>query len=652
MKKSENYAVLRETPERRAHFSSPGSYLVLYENAECQGIGIKTLKISLDRNAGLLSKNFLSVTLNDRSGELCNRKTAVETVFKPESISSTWKSEGLHVSGRYFFLDMHTLQFAGEIGSEVSRDDLSIEISGDLVKDIKFGGYCMNEDLLTGHAMLKSPDYRSTMPFHNMHWAFLSDRPLSKQFSDSDKSFRCVLTVGQLKAGEIFKFNFIIPFAMNNPGFFRERLTSARKHLASAGKNYAVRQEEAKRFFDGLPPLESKLEKWRMLYEHAVTALMNNTLKPSPLEFNGGSFGSHTGCYPCKGGYDGCWYWDSAFHVAALSRFAPDLARDNAEIHLENINPDGAAGWILPNTSWKNGDSGFGHVNGITSQPPFMTWALGKYYSHTGDRDFIAKWYPKLITMHRWWYSCRDADQSGLCEYRNGFESGLDNSSRWLFQDGKRVVADVAMTRAQLPTQHLKAVDLNSFLLIEKRTLANFADILGDSSAAASWRKEADKLAGLIIERHYDPDRNIFVDYDYKRKLHSPVLAISSFMPLWAGVPLAKEKAHSMLENYLLNKEYFYGEYPFPSVAFNDPDFDPKAMWRGGIWMNFNYFAVRAMRRYGLDCEITAVKNRIFKYAFNNPSIGEWYDAFTGETLSKQEFGWTSAFLIELLFEK
>ena len=123
----------------------------------------------------------------------------------------------------------------------------------------------------------------------------------------------------------------------------------------------------------------------------------------------------------------------------------------------------------------------------------------------------------------------------------------------------------------------MKAVDLNSFLLIEKRTLANFADILGDASAAASWRKEADNLATLIIERHYDAVRNIFVDYDYKRKLHSPVLAISSLMPLWAGVTLAKEKAHSMLENYLLNKEYFYGEYPFPSVAFNDPDFDPKA---------------------------------------------------------------------------
>ena len=123
-------------------------------------------------------------------------------------------------------------------------------------------------------------------------------------------------------------------------------------------------------------------------------------------------------------------------------------------------------------------------------------------------------------------------------------------------------------------------------------------------------------------------------------------------MPLWAGVTLREDLAEQMLENYLLNEDYFYGDYPFPSVSFADPDFDSQAMWRGGVWMNFNYFCIRALRRYGFNQEIDRIKRKIFKMVKSNPSIGEWYDSRNGRTLSKQEFGWTAAFLIELLNEK
>jgi ribonuclease D len=60
----------------------------------------------------------------------------------------------------------------------------------------------------------------------------------------------------------------------------------------------------------------------------------------------------------------------------------------------------------------------------------------------------------------------------------------MDNSSRWLFSGGRRSVSgSTAIHRAQKPMLHLKAVDLNSFLLIEKRQLASFAELLGKKQA-------------------------------------------------------------------------------------------------------------------------------------------------------------------------
>jgi hypothetical protein len=647
-----NYAMLKETPGQRAHFSYPGSYLVLYENAENCGIGIKILKISQDRNAALVSPGFLSLTVLREGREVFSPDSPVETTFEPEVISSLWHGDDLTVCGRYFFLDAHTLQFSVEIKVEVDMDGLELKLASRLNQNALTSAYWLDGNVSFGSATLKSPDSRSTMPFSTIYWAFLMMDEWGTLPSGSEDLSKN-LKVPSMKAGQTLTFYVIMPFALNNPGFFREKLAAGLLFYAKADRQLPRIRQARKKLFSELPALPVPWLKENKLYYHAVTALLNNTLQPNQSEFNGTSFNGRTACYPCKGGYDGCWYWDSAFHVTAMSRFAPEKARDNAAIHLENLTVESAPGWVLPNTSWADGASSFGWVKGITVQPPFMIWALGKYFSHTRDIEFIRQHYSTLVKMHRWWYENRDPEKSGLCGYRNGFESGMDNSSRWLFSGGRRSVSgSTAIHRAQKPMLHLKAVDLNSFLLIEKRQLAGFAELLGKKQEAITFQQEIETLEKLISEYLYDAKRNIFVDYDWARKKHSPVIAISSFMPLWAGVTLREDLAEQMLKNYLLNEDYFYGDYPFPSVSFADPDFDSRAMWRGGVWMNFNYFCIRALRRYGFNQEIDRIKRKIFKMVKSNPSIGEWYDSRNGRTLSKQEFGWTAAFLIELLNEK
>lgn len=646
-----NYAILKETSEGRAHFSFPGSYLVLYENADISGLGIKILKISLDRSAALVSPCFLSLSVSQSGKQIITSDSLVETTFEPEVISSIWRGNGIKVHGQYFFLDEHTLQFSGEIKAELDADDLELKFNSTLNDKTLSGSYWEDGGVSLGTVIVKSPDARSTMPFSSIYWAYIM-APEWQTSSSETGSWQKSMKIKKLKTEHTLRFHVVIPFALNNPGFFREKLAAGKEYLTLANRQLRRERKARKKLFSDLPALPTRWMKAGRIYRHAVNVLLNNTLQPNMLEFNGISFNGHTACYPCKGGYDGCWYWDSAFHVMALSRFAQDLARDNAAIHLENISPEGAAGWVLPNTSWVNGVSSFGWTKGIISQPPFMIWALGKYLSNTKDIQFIRQHFSTMIKMHRWWYEHRDPEKSGLCGYRNGFESGMDNSPRWLFSEGRRRgSSETSVQRAQKPMLHLKAVDLNSFLLIEKMQLANFAELIGNNEDAASFRLEAEALEKMICEFLYDETRNIFVDYDFKRNKHSPVIAISSFMPLWAGVRMPDELAKKMLKNYLLSNKFFYSDYPFPSVSFADPDFDSKAMWRGGIWMNFNYFCVRALRRYGFDDEINQIKRKIFKMVKDNPSIGEWYDSKNGTTLSKQEFSWTAAFLIELLNE-
>ena len=130
-----------------------------------------------------------------------------------------------------------------------------------------------------------------------------------------------------------------------------------------------------------------------------------------------------------------------------------------------------------------------------------------------------------------------------------------------------------------------------------------------------------------------------------------PVMTPFNLYPLWTGQ--LPDQIKDRLLAHLTNPEAFWGEYSLPSVAYNDPNFDPLTMWRGPVWVNINYFFIEALRQIGEFDLADQLREKTLNLIMSHNSIYEYYNALTGEPpdTAADIFGWTAAVFIDLTIQ-
>ncbi|MFW5830378.1 MAG: MGH1-like glycoside hydrolase domain-containing protein, partial [Planctomycetota bacterium] len=105
------------------------------------------------------------------------------------------------------------------------------------------------------------------------------------------------------------------------------------------------------------------------------------------------------------------------------------------------------------------------------------------------------------------------------------------------------------------------------------------------------------------------------------------------FYPLLTGrVPA--ERQVRMLDAHLCNSEEFWGDYPVPTIARNDPAFADQSYWRGRVWAPTNLLVYLGLIRAGahqvaqaLACKGNAMFLRNWR---ERGIIGENYNGIDG----------------------
>ncbi len=340
---------------------------------------------------------------------------------------------------------------------------------------------------------------------------------------------------------------------------------------------------------------------------------------------------------PAKEAYTGHWLWDGAFHSLAYSEWDAKTSRD--QILALTWAQDPLTG-IIPNyiPLGRNENAGLPMDR---SQPPVLAWTAWVSHRRNPDVEFIRQVYPSLCRFAEWWTAYRDANHDGLCEYRHSpaagqayiekfarFESGWDTSVRW-----------------DSGCSNKNAVDLNCFRVVQYRCLSHMALVLGKASEARMWQDKAVALAALINARLWDQSAGLYYDYDFERGVLSRVKSPACFFPLWARVA-PKERVAALIRN-LQDKELFWPS--LPAVAYNHPEFKPEEYWRGPTWINLYYLVMSGVRQYGHTRLAEEMKEHILALLAASPHIGEYYNSRTGESIGAQQYGWTSAFILEML---
>ena len=329
----------------------------------------------------------------------------------------------------------------------------------------------------------------------------------------------------------------------------------------------------------------------------------------------------------------GFWAWDSWRFSAALAKFFPELAKNNIRAMFDYQQPDGMIIDCIYTDSSEN--------NARDSKPPLICWAVDEIFTQNADTAFVKEMYPRLLSYYKWWYKKRDHDQNGMCEFGStdgtriaaAWESGMDNAIR--FDDAKMLKnAEDAWSLDQ------ESVDLNAYLALECKLLKKFAKVLNVPFDGPDYSQQ-------VTDYFFNPETNFFGDKKLEGRKFISDLGCEGYIPLWTKIA-TKEQVEKMLPT-LTDTTKFSTYIPFPTAAADNPKCNSDGYWRGPIWLDQTYFAIRGLRNYGYkdiaDKYTLQVFDRLEGLTGDAP-IHENYGTHTGKRLQAPHFSWSSSHLL------
>lgn len=347
----------------------------------------------------------------------------------------------------------------------------------------------------------------------------------------------------------------------------------------------------------------------------------------------------HEGIVPSHAAYYfvGFWAWDTWRFSAALAKFDPELAKDNIRAMFDYQQPDGMIIDCIYTDPAEN--------NARDSKPPLVSWAVDEIFTHANDTVFISEMYPQLMAYYKWWYNKRDHNRNGMCEYGStdgtleaaAWESGMDNAIR--FDDAKMLKNNGAEDAWSMDQE---SVDLNAYLALECKLLKKFASILGVTFDGPDYSSQ-------VADYFFDKEKGFFFDRRLKDGSFIQEPGCEAYTPLWTEVATA-DQVKAMLP-LLTDTAKFSTYIPFPTVAADNPKYNPRGYWRGPIWLDQTYFAIRGLRNYGYNKMADEYTLQVFdrlQGLKEEAPIHENYGTHTGELLKAPHFSWSSSHLLML----
>ncbi|HEX7586760.1 MAG TPA: trehalase family glycosidase [Anaerolineae bacterium] len=371
------------------------------------------------------------------------------------------------------------------------------------------------------------------------------------------------------------------------------------------------------------------------------------------------------------------WLWDSCFHAIALSHIDVKLAEQELLCLLQAAQPDG----FIPHMILWEREKYIEQVRYYSialmtdyltaiSQPPVLAQAVERVFRLGQNKAFLEAVLPKVKSYYRWWMQNRDPDNDNLIAIIQPDESGLDALPSY---DAllKMPTTDIAGLRqamqrifsAYAPLRNDPAALLAADVFVVEDLLTNCAYAQGLRALARLCRINAElddamefdqlgaRVEQALVNKCYDERRGIFFDLLGAAEKPSGVVTVTCLLPLMLD-HLDSAICKRLVDEHLHNPAEFWLPYPVPSVAANEPSFDPEArtglLWRGSTWVNMNWFLVGGLRQHGYTELADELVERTCAM-ISNGGFREYYSPYSGIGYGAPGFGWTTLVLDFLL---
>ena len=164
------------------------------------------------------------------------------------------------------------------------------------------------------------------------------------------------------------------------------------------------------------------------------------------------------------------------------------------------------------------------------------------------------------------------------------------------------------------------SMDMMAYAHSNALALSRTSSMLGNASGAAHWTTRAGKIAESLERVLWIEERGACYDIDADDHVVD-VLVHNNLRAMWHGV-FSQRMADIFVARHLRNTSEFWTAFPLPSIAANDPKFQPglpRNSWSGPSEGLTYQRAIRALENYGYHTEITLLGAKLLDAVEKTP---------------------------------
>jgi len=250
------------------------------------------------------------------------------------------------------------------------------------------------------------------------------------------------------------------------------------------------------------------------------------------------------------------WNWDNYFNAWASTYRDPEFAWQQFMLHIRHQHETGALGDAINQQT----------IGWSYTKPPVHGWILKRMMqiSDAIDDAKLRAVYEPLCRWTQWWFTYRDDDDDGICQYHHGNDSGWDDATAF----------DIGS-----PTE---TPDLNALLVLQMEVLGEIASRLGQHEDATRWQQRSDAMLATFLDHSWRDGRFVSMESGTHR-FGGPGDSLLNFIPLVLGHRLPPDKLDAMVEG-LMRTGRFLTDWGLATEAVDSPEFLAEGYWRGAIW--------------------------------------------------------------------